>query len=538
MIDMRMVRSCWWRLALVALSVIGMVGLAVAGPSRSDALVLVLVRDAGSNRTGNAFVIGDGSLAVTSRHVIYGNTHSGDGESMGLVSLISPYLGDTCEARIVAEDSGLDLAILRSSWKGHPSVELADEKAMLAAITLEAESRFEMVQALAGDELANSGLTTQMRQLLVDYVGVRSDETRIVALNGTEGLGAGWSGSAVFLPGSSRAVGCLSTVKGNGPVIGMDVKSATAFSVTQVRVALEREGRGGALQPHNTMPRPADADEVTRALLRISLMRDKKEELDWAKGLVAARPANAFCRVLMAGALERRHQTEAAETNYRKALELDRQSLVGRVLYAQMLAEGRRYDESMRLLEQLRGERCGTIWAIGMWNILNEQSKPAECLKVVQEALAVSPRNPRLLVLQGQSQRDTGDHVAAVASLKKAMALGFDAPGVNAVLGGELEAIGALDEAEAQFRMLTQKCPSESRSHFMLANFLSKRRPAKVAEAIAELEQALSLPAAGDSPSRELMQDMLSKLKARQDAGKSELHFEDNGHGIERPVGR
>lgn len=501
-------------MALAAVGVLLISGLAAAAPTRSDALVVVSVRGLAAKRAGTAFFIGDGSLAVTARHVIYGNSRNGDGESMGMVSLISPYLGDECEAQIVAEDRELDLVIVRGRWKGHPAVELADEPAILAATALEVESRVAAVGALMGSQIASGALNTQTEQLPVDNVGVRAGQSRIVAFNAAGKLSAGWSGGAASVPGTSKVAGCLSTIGGVGGIVGADATYACAFSAEQVRAAVKREGLADALQPREAMARPGDAEAVFKLIVQCFAERSAEKSAELAQQIIAKRPDNAAYQVMATAGQYALHRWAEAEACYRKALELDPHSMEARIFYAQFLAEQKRPKEAMALLEEVRRDNPrSTIWAIGMCNILNAQSSYAASVKVLEEALAVTPRDPGLLAYLGQAQKETGDHAGAVKSLRRAMELGLDIPGLRAVLIGQLEETGALDEAEVQCRLLRDKTPSDPKAHFLLANFLANHRPAKRDEAISELEQALALPGANSGPLGSAMRDLLQRLK-------------------------
>src|SRR6185436_10429589 len=92
--------------------------------SPADAVVLVIANAPSGKELGQAFFIGDGSLAVAPRHVLYMQTNEAPSESLALLTLLSPYFGDCAEARLVAEDVDEDLAIIRCEWKQHPALAL------------------------------------------------------------------------------------------------------------------------------------------------------------------------------------------------------------------------------------------------------------------------------------------------------------------------------------------------------------------------------------------------------------------------------
>src|SRR5262245_33283601 len=75
------------------------------------ALVLVYARSLDASAVGQGFIIGDGTLVITVRHILYGQ-RPGDHRPDVMVEVVSPYLGDACEAQLVSEDRSLDLAVL------------------------------------------------------------------------------------------------------------------------------------------------------------------------------------------------------------------------------------------------------------------------------------------------------------------------------------------------------------------------------------------------------------------------------------------
>ena len=113
-----------------------------------DALVLIDMRSFMGRRAGSGFVIGNGTLVVTAHHLVFEESEQGRHEMSGLVFVASPYLGDACEAKIVAADEELDLAILEIPWKGHPALRLVDESGLLSAERLVVTGIPETVRSL------------------------------------------------------------------------------------------------------------------------------------------------------------------------------------------------------------------------------------------------------------------------------------------------------------------------------------------------------------------------------------------------------
>jgi len=82
-----------------------------------DSLVVVTSSTPMGKRAGNAFVIGDGTLVVTAWHLVFEESEQGEHQMPGLVSLVSPYLGQACYGEILAADEELDLAVLKAAWQ-------------------------------------------------------------------------------------------------------------------------------------------------------------------------------------------------------------------------------------------------------------------------------------------------------------------------------------------------------------------------------------------------------------------------------------
>src|SRR4051794_40695087 len=108
------IRCNLW-IAIVALSLL--CSASEASAPGANAMTIVFSRSISGTSCGNGFLIGDGTIVVTARHVIFplelGGLHQGE----AFVTLLSPYLGDACEADVLAQDRELDLIVLRARWK-------------------------------------------------------------------------------------------------------------------------------------------------------------------------------------------------------------------------------------------------------------------------------------------------------------------------------------------------------------------------------------------------------------------------------------
>ncbi len=179
----------WKYLAAAMLAVTGPRWCSADSPNARDlpgsSLVVVMGRFFDGRQVGNGFVVGDGSLVVTCDHLVYERSESGGHCIEGLVSVFSPYLGQACDARILASDEELDLAVLETPWKGHPSLALGDANAVLDARSARVIGLSAVLQSLDNRDAAvpAEGFTVQEEELPVAFVGVRERVARFITLS-------------------------------------------------------------------------------------------------------------------------------------------------------------------------------------------------------------------------------------------------------------------------------------------------------------------------------------------------------------------
>ncbi|MGE5297366.1 MAG: S1 family peptidase, partial [Solirubrobacterales bacterium] len=257
-----------------------------ASPDAKDgrvesALVVVTGRFFEGQQVGNGFVVGDGTLVVTCDHLVSERSEAGGHCVEGLVSVFSPYLGQACDARILASDEELDLAVLETSWKGHPSLTLGDANAVLDAKSARIIGLSAVLQSLENREASLSeDSAVQAEELPVAFVAVRERIARFVTLSGAKEVGVGWSGSPIVLPGTSTALGCFSTIHSTARYDQNDRREAVGAVAPQVQRLLSdsfdasRLRRAGA-----SLSRPEDAWRTFMlALHAVSSLRPDRYE--------------------------------------------------------------------------------------------------------------------------------------------------------------------------------------------------------------------------------------------------------------------
>lgn len=504
-----------WGVTIICI-VMGLAAAAArAQGKRSDAVVVVSTTSPLGFEAGNGVVIGDGTYVLTARHLLYIGRDGYDVSSMGVVNLYSPYLGDRCEGYLVFEDPVLDLALLRTTWKGHPSMELATDEEILSLKEIEMESRVTLGLRLnQGDATAfEAAHEVLVERLPVNAIGIREGKPRLVLTEGHGQLKPGWSGSPAMLPGASKVVGVCSTVaRRQGPRIG----EATMPAVRPIREYLLQKSEGGALRvPASFLPRPADADELFRLWIESRQYTFAKRYEEWSvrlQLLLKARPDHPLAHLSNAIANENLKNPKAAEAEYRKALELDPKSMTARIYFAQFLNVDMRAAEALEMLQEARQiDPLNTVWGWNLCQSLTRDMKYDECIRIANEVLKVSPYDGLVMSMLCDALDLKGDRAEYLKTLGQAAGLmGPGTPVFTRQIGVLLDS-RQMAEAEKLIREYLEQAPTHPLPRFMMADLLY--RQGRTSEAVFEAERALDLPES-PNPTRATIRSTIAKWRA------------------------
>ena len=461
-------------------------GSALASVDRAGrAAVLVYGKSLDSSGVGQGFLLGDGTIAVTARHVLYGHPGQGEHRTDAMVEVISPYLGDAREAQVVGEDRVLNLAILRVPWKGHPALALASSEMTMSAGELSAVAYADAARAVAeGRAIDLQGrIEVQTRKLPVDPM---------------------WGGSALLKP--------------DGAVAGAWNGSAIV-AAARIRRMIDAAGLQQSLNPNsNSLTAYRSAPEATRMYLwSWALSAAGKHEMSYfaADTFVLLRPTSALGHKNVAVAASQWGRLDRAEKAYQRALECDPRSVAIRVLYGQFLAE---HNEPTRALAVLRAvwepAQMDTIAVIPMCNLLAKQGYYSECITLLQRAVERRPNDGLLWIYLAQNLRSTSNRAKAADAFARAAKLMPEKHGLHTAVAEEFEAAGLSAEAEQQYRRLAHQSTEIPAGHFLLAQFLAKD-PRRHAEAMEECEAALAMPTHPDAPPRQVVEKLMAELRRR-----------------------
>ena len=213
------------------------------------------------------------------------------------------------------------------------------------------------------------------------------------------------------------------------------------------------------------------------------------------------------------GQVRRRAKKRPRGASYRRALELDPNSVHTRLYYAQFLGHNGEPNEALQILEPLwQSGRSHDLVGIAIVNALGNRKDFARCLQILEEALKSNPRNAYLWQQTGACRMQTQGPAAAIEPMSRAVELYPERGPFQGGLAHLLETTGAFEEAEKHFRQLLEIEPQNPVVYYWLADFLRKHRPSLQEEAVQVAQQALSLPPAGHLP-REEIEKLIQEIR-------------------------
>jgi tetratricopeptide (TPR) repeat protein len=514
------------RLGLAVMLLALSTGRLCAAESRNPeaAVTFVFSRNIGGTSCGNGFVVGDGTIIVTARHLVFPQRLKGLHQGESMVTVFSPYLGDAAEVDVVAQDAALDLIILRGPWKGHPALELAEEADLVAAANVEVVGFTDCQAAVtAGQPRLLDSVSLKRATLGVNAITVRQSISRTILTN-TAPPGPGWAGAPIFLGNidARKVAGCFSRTQGDG-------SAGIGTSAGAIRKLIDQSNLSPALTSTNPAPSdpghsPAATLEYFRAVAA-SAAGNSKLSLEHLQSFLKLRPNSAIGYRELAGQLHALGRLAESQNAYAKALEINPAMISARVLYGQLLQERilpGAAEEHLRYA--WRQGRRGTSAAIPLCNLLREQGKEPERLKVLTEAVERNPFDGHLWNYLGQSRRMTSDHAGAAAAFARSADLMPENESIRLRAADEFEAAGNDTQAAEQYRLLLAEHEESATAHYSFARFLG-RDTTRREQALNEARLALNFADRPGAPPRAMIQSLISAIRAERASDASDFRL-------------
>lgn len=254
----------------------------------SDSVVIILTTTLGETKIGNGAVIGDGSLVATAYHLAFETSEIGLHTMPGVTTVISPYLGELCNAKILSANRKLDVALLEIPWHGHPSFSLLSDSEVHDVERVRFEAY--LAETLSNDDLPSYG-QIQTTALPVESILCRHGVPSQIIIAGHGKLDKGWSGCPIISEKDNSLVGCFTNISGQKPTAKLSFlpdkslynckqrETASGPAVGLIRQLVSEVNRADSLSAKSQfILRPDDSREATRHLLHAIQLRSTNDE--------------------------------------------------------------------------------------------------------------------------------------------------------------------------------------------------------------------------------------------------------------------
>jgi tetratricopeptide (TPR) repeat protein len=479
-------------------------------PASARAVVVLFSKSLAGTSCSNGFTIGDGSLIVAPHHVIYPRRSVGEHQGDAFVTVLSPYLGDATEAEIVAQDRESDIAILRTKWKNHPALKLADDNDVVSTEEITLMSYSSIVSAVRGSSQADvtSPIRIDVQPLTVDFAAVRKGAPVTLHARPVAGLTTSATGGPMLLSGVGEVAAFFARVDG-GRAIGP--------TANQIRALLEAtpELAAAANPATQSLPRPAGAAQATVLLAKAVAASAAQQPQDAFSHLQAFLKLRPKCAVACRDAAGQAHalgQLDECQVLYGKALELEPSLTSARILYGQLLQERNLTGHGLTQLRYAwQHGPTPTAAVIPMVNILNQLENKSEALEILNEAVKKSPNDVYLWTYLARARREAKDCPNAAAAFLRAFELTPDDLALRVQAADAFDAGKDLAQAEAHYRAVVEIAPNSSAAHFFLARFLANN-PQTRNEALTSAQKSLELSDQPGAPPRDKITALIATL--------------------------
>jgi superkiller protein 3 len=279
----------------------------------------------------------------------------------------------------------------------------------------------------------------------------------------------------------------------------VDAESAEAATGLAVATAEQGNGKDALAAAQQAMKLDEKSGEALAAYalaLRTQDPSDSKAEAIYQAVMGAtAEPNNAWVKLTIARLYESRGQLDHAATAYREAATLDPSLIDARLAAIQMEYRNGEIDKALTAIRQLPPElaRMPQV-ALLHGRLLLRKEKPAEAVKVLEQAAQAIPGSADVQAALGAACYSAGDVEKAAAAFKRASDLepGNTAYALNYALF--LGYAGKPAEAVTELKRITSKTDYKDPAGFINLGYMYRAmKSPKVTESVAAYQKALAL---------------------------------------------
>jgi serine protease Do len=489
-------------MALATFAAMGAVG--AAGPA--DSVVSVIGWNSLAMWSGSGFVVGDGRWVVTCFHVAARKlAHDRPVVPMRL-TVISPWSGESVEARVVRTDADSDLALLRLEGPPLPALPLATEDAPEEATPREQPpgpvhlSGFPHLETAADPAIPLRVVTAETSIITV----IQREQFPSLVLAPSPGPQKGWSGGPVTLVDTGAVIGVFFALvappseapraleEGETPDGWLPHATPLGPLTALLRAAgLDPETLRHPPPFDTTQPPDADSRFQHRMHAIIAAMDDRWDRMEAeVRALLEGEPESASAHRLLAEALAETGRHSAALKEWNAAL---RRAPEWAILHAgrgeTLLALGQTQEgvEGLRQATMLAPDDADLRLRLAM--ALQRADRWIDAHRALQQALSYSPNHPLVRWELGRSWSRRGHPVEALRQMREALELAADLPladDLRPEYAAELARAGRTSAAERELRELLRRQPGMPQALLALAALLIHHGRADEGRSLAE----------------------------------------------------
>jgi pentatricopeptide repeat protein len=441
-----------------------------------------------------AFVIGDGTLLLTAAHCVQ---DLGDRRQQAVsptIVAISPYYGDIFDFEVLAVDEEADLAILKASWITHPALSLGTEEQLEAAKRIVIAGR--PCTPLGGLTRTPWKLSPGTRAERLPILRLNYDDPEnAVMLKGTRRVVEGWSGSALVLPDTGKAIGVLGKLHRDhrrNDASGCGIRSISAL-LEEHKLQFRADARPPQLTP---VEDAKQAFGVAIDYVECLINWDLPGSVDVARQLVALRPQSVQAHLFLAFSAHDTYTVRSstdelrslAESSFKKALALAPENARAHAGYSSFLMVHHRHEEALKETETALAIDPNNELALANRILILTQTDPNRAEQLARRLVEKDPNNPHRWYWYCRALAKLRRDEEALEAAQKAVELNPEGTYYGS-LANALDRLGRIDDAEPHYKDMTERCGCQH-CWYKYADFLVDHRPEKLDEAEKALDKA------------------------------------------------
>ena len=448
------------------------------------------------------FAVGDGTLIVTAEHCIDSFLAQPPHSTSRQLVAISPYYGDIFPVRMLAFDDAADVAILEASWQSHPAFALAEPSDIHAGDTVMIPSR---PQFTNDEQQINKQFF--LEHLTVERIDHEEPDDAILFTKAGL-IKPGWSGSPIVLRDSRKVAGVMCLLKYSTKTRALFFKTKTLKAAGCHIDSIRRLVQDHDLQDAAMAVQPTWAPDIRHSettfekiqdAFNALLAKDMPTALTRMQRSAEARPNSAYLQLWLANIAsaqapdteeEKKAANQLAETALDTALLLAPEDPHILAVAGTILSKHHKMASAKAHSLAALAQDPNNSLALYTQLILGHGRDPNRAAAYGQRLTDSEPNNTMAWFYTSTALFNDSRPEEALHAAQQAVAT--DPNGlIREALAKALVALDRIDEAQDEFKFMTENCECE-KCWYQYARFLVRHRSDQAVEAQHALDAARS----------------------------------------------